>query len=362
MKIGDTVRFLNEVGGGKITRFLSKDMVAVEDADGFEIPILKRECVVIETDENNSPHPSPRTNKPAPAAVHRTETKSEEEPQPSFTPKAQERKGGNVLNVYLAFVPLDSRRMTETPFEAYLVNDSNYTLFFCYLSAEGHAWQTRYHGLAEPNTKILLEEFDKSDLNQLEHVALQLVAYKPDKPFLLKPAVQVELRIDTVKFYKLHTFQPTDYFEEPALLYPIVRDDTPARQVYVDAQALQQALSEKRRADVQPAKPVSSHAEKGKKGAGKDLVEIDLHINQLLDTTQGMQPKDMLEYQLSVFRNTMEQYKGKKGQKIVFIHGKGDGVLRRRILDELRHNYKTCQAQDASFQEYGFGATLVIIH
>ena len=40
-----------------------------------------------------------------------------------------------------------------TPFEAYLVNDSNYYLYYTYLSAEGKAWKTRSHGLVEPNTK-----------------------------------------------------------------------------------------------------------------------------------------------------------------------------------------------------------------
>ena len=57
----------------------------------------------------------------------------------------------------------------------------------------------------------------------------------------------------------------------------------------------------------------------------------------------------------------MEQYKGRRGQKIVFIHGKGDGVLRKAVIDELKHKYKTCTYQDASFREYGFGATMVTV-
>ena len=50
-----------------------------------------------------------------------------------------------------------------------------------------------------------------------------------------------------------------------------------------------------------------------------------------------------------------------KGKKIVFIHGKGEGVLRKNILQELKYRYKGCVWQDASFREYGFGATLVKI-
>lgn len=48
MKIGDKVRFLSEVGGGVVTGFRGKDIVLVEDADGFDIPMPVRECVVIE--------------------------------------------------------------------------------------------------------------------------------------------------------------------------------------------------------------------------------------------------------------------------------------------------------------------------
>jgi queuine/archaeosine tRNA-ribosyltransferase len=53
MKIGDKVRFLSEVGGGTVKGFQGKDIVLVEDADGFDIPMLLRECVVIDTDDYN---------------------------------------------------------------------------------------------------------------------------------------------------------------------------------------------------------------------------------------------------------------------------------------------------------------------
>ena len=49
------------------------------------------------------------------------------------------------------------------------------------------------------------------------------------------------------------------------------------------------------------------------------------------------------------------------GQRIVFIHGKGEGVLRQAIMKELTHRYKGHDVQDASFREYGFGATQVTI-
>ncbi len=92
-----------------------------------------------------------------------------------------------------------------------------------------------------------------------------------------------------------------------------------------------------------------------------DILEIDLHIDKLLYDTTGMENKDILEYQLNKFREVMELYKKKQGKKIVFIHGKGDGVLRRALMDELKRKYGSCRHQDASFREYGFGAMMITV-
>lgn len=375
MKIGDKVRFLSEIGGGVVTGFRGKDIVLVEDADGFDIPMPVRECVVIETDDYNVPTPAAKAAankkkaeeqqarsasvivKPASSTSSVIESSAERLAKPQVSVYRQpEMKGGDVLNVYLAFVPDDIKAVSTTPFEAYLVNDSNYYMYYTYLSAEGKSWTARSHGLIEPNTKLLLEEFEKSELNDRERVAVQLVAFKDNRSFAMKPAVSVEIRIDTVKFYKLHTFQNTDFFQTPALMYDIVKNDLSAKQVYVFAEDLQDALLQRKETDV-PAKPQTII----KRGGKNEIVEVDLHIGELLDDTHGMSNSEILNYQLDKFREVMEQYKNKREQRIVFIHGKGDGVLRKALLDELKRKYPVCKTQDASFQEYGFGATMVTI-
>ena len=246
---------------------------------------------------------------------------------------------------------------TTTACEAYIINDSNYYIHYTYLSVEGANWTLRATGEVEPNTKLFIEEFDRESLNSMERVSVQCLAYKRGKPFMLKPAVDAQLRIDTVKFYKLHTFCENDFFEQDALLYTVVENDKVVRPLVVDAKKLKQEMSRKIHDDEKP-KPTVQPARMRNK---KEPVVVDLHASQLLETTAGMSSGDILNYQMDVFRKTMETYKSKPGTTLVFIHGKGDGVLRRAILQELSYKYKKYPCQDASFQEYGYGATQVKI-
>lgn len=228
MKIGDKVRFLSEVGGGRVSGFQGKDIVLVEDEDGFDVPMRITEVVVIGEEDYDTRHVVEMKQKQkAQSAVPRVE---EEETEPAdrpiaFRAKPEERKGGDKLSAFLAFVPMNVKELTQTRFESYLINDSNYYLHYTLLSAEGLAYSVRATGEVEPNTKAFIEEFGREDLQGLEHLCVQMLAYKRDKHFMLKPPVNVPLRIDGVKFYKLHTFEENDFFEEPALIYTIIEND-----------------------------------------------------------------------------------------------------------------------------------------
>ena len=78
MKIGDKVRFLSEVGGGIVRGFQGKDTALVESEDGFEIPMLIKECVVIQTDDYNIPLKT--TSKPQQAPVEDEEEEEDDRP------------------------------------------------------------------------------------------------------------------------------------------------------------------------------------------------------------------------------------------------------------------------------------------
>ena len=228
MKIGDKVRFLSEVGGGKVAGFQGKNIVLVEDEDGFQVPMRLTEVVVVGDENYDTRHVVEAKATSVKAALAADDEEQETEPADkpiTFKAKPEERKGGDKLSAFLAFVPMNVKELMQTRFESYLVNDSNYYLRYTLLSAEGTAYSVRATGEVEPNTKAFIEEFGREDLQGLEHLCIQMLAYKRDKHFLLKPPVNVPLRIDGVKFYKLHTFEENDFFEEPALLYTIIEND-----------------------------------------------------------------------------------------------------------------------------------------
>ena len=379
MKIGDKVRFLSEVGGGRVSGFQGKDIVLVEDEDGFEIPTSVHDVVVVEQDDyamgkmiSAKMEAQQKAEEHAATELHQdsrsiksilndhdeqTDMHVDEydaaDREITFRAPVQEREGGNKLSAYLAFVPVDIKEITHTRFETYIVNDSNYYIHYSYLVAEGNAWTLKSVGEVESNTKLFIEEFGREVLNDMGRIGVQLTAYKKDKPFLLKPAIDVQFRIDPVKFYKLHVFEENEFFEQPSLLFTIVDNDEVARPLVVDSKRLKEQMYKDEK--------IIAHEGKKKRQKDDGTLVIDLHADELLETTAGMNAADILHYQLDVFKKTMDENKKKKGQKIVFIHGKGEGVLRHALVHELNYRYKSCTYQDASFQEYGYGATQVTI-
>lgn len=227
MKIGDQVRFLSEVGGGRVAGFQGKNIVLVEDEDGFEVPMRITEVVVVGDENYDTRHVvEVKVNAAKTAKSVHEEEESEPADRPiTFKAKPEERSGGDKLSAYLAFVPMDVKELSQTRFESYLVNDSNYYMRYVYMVAEGTAWTVRAMGEIEPNTKEFIEDFGREDLNTLEHCCIQILSYKRDKHFLQKPTVNADVRIDPVKFYKLHTFRENDFFEQPALVYTLIEND-----------------------------------------------------------------------------------------------------------------------------------------
>lgn len=379
VKVGDTVRYLNDVGGGRVVRLDGK--IAYVEDNGFENPVLASELVVIvPAGHVAAPHEANLmfNQKARDAATSR----KEEAPAhtvaavPAPLP-APETAHGDKLNLLLAFEPSSTKEFSKARFNAVLVNDSNYYLDFCCSrrGAEEREWTQVYRGTVAPNELIDLAVYTHEELPGLERIALQGFAYKQGKSFELKKAVDITLRPDLTKFHKLHCFRPTLYFDTPVLELTLLKEDKePTRtigEMQSDREREREArrLSEKFRVDARRKERGGKSGKSGKSAPDESnphkllpLIEVDLHIGELTYTTAGMDNSSMMELQLAEVRRTMKAHSRRIGQKIVFIHGKGEGVLRNAVLSLLKKEYPKATLQDASFREYGFGATLVTIH
>ena len=243
IKIGDKVRFLNDVGGGVVKNVKSNGIALVEDEDGFEIPCLISDLVAIETNEHN----------------------------------------------------VDVRKFDQ--------------------------WR-------------------KNDVKPKE-----------------------EIKMTSVNADKSSTVNGKQYLSAKTPSQEDMDENLEARVVRLEMQLAKISMRLERLEDARAAreKEKAEAKQQNKKRKEEELI-VDLHSYELLESTSGMSAGDIKRYQVDVFNKTMSEHIKEKGKKIVFIHGKGNGVLRKAVIDELKYKYKSCEYQDASFQQYGFGATMVIIH
>ena len=86
-----------------------------------------------------------------------------------------------------------------------------------------------------------------------------------------------------------------------------------------------------------------------------------MHIHHLTNSTKGMSNHEMLTLQLDTAKRQLEFAIRKRMQKVVFIHGVGEGVLKLE-LEYLFGRYNNVKYYEANYQKYGLGATEVYIY
>jgi len=340
INIGDKVRYLNETGGGIVTRLLDANTVMVlNEEDEFEIPTLKKNLVVVESAEGTTQQKKESTLKKSPSSVSSPSVKN-----PLYVEKE---------DVYMAFVPKEGFAPTDSPLELYLINDTKEVLLFGYFDEIDGKLQGRTAGNLDPNSKIMLWEYEQKELHELNACTFQILFYQQGKFDVRKP-LEKTIKIQAVKFHKESSFQESAYFHENVILHKLSTPSTNNQVEDLSQKEFKKIIREKESSG-------SSKPQQFKHGLKNEILEIDLHINALIDSVTGLSNADILEYQLNKFHEIMRQYQQKKGKKIVFIHGIGNGTLKKKVHDELQRKYRKHYQQDASFKEYGWGATMVTI-
>lgn len=122
-------------------------------------------------------------------------------------------------------------------------------------------------------------------------------------------------------------------------------------------------------ADVDDLSEIIKQKEAGKKPKSRRIrpkertlppMEVDLHIHKLVPKSGGMNNYEILTLQVETAKRQLEFAMKKRIQKVVFIHGVGEGVLKAE-LETLFNRYDNLKFYDADYQKYGLGATEIYI-
>lgn len=342
IKVGDKVKFLNDVGGGTVTGFVSKNMVNVSDEDGFEVPYLISELVNVSAPELNERGKNMETAPSREAAV----------PEPKYIePKGEIINGKNSPDFYFCLVPANPQNAVSGEIEVFVVNDSNFTLMFTYSYLKESGVEHQTSGTIQSNSRLKIDSLTQEDFSNLPDFAFQMVYFRDSEKELNQPFIK-KFKINPVKFYKASTFQTNSYFKKEALILKITPN--------VAENELDKITEEDFKTLVKQKTEESKNRSRVKKKSDEEVV-IDLHITELLDQPEGLSNREILEIQLEKVELEMNAAIREHVKRIVFIHGVGQGVLKQEVANLLNRKFKKYYFQDASFKEYGYGATMIIL-
>lgn len=351
-KIGDKVKLLNESGGGYIHKIISPSMVEVMIEDGFNIPYSTTEILKIDDQGTASQFFDEDFGK-APEAPSEEDLKmSHQVSTELFKRESLDLKKG----IYLAFVPQDQKWLMTGLIDIYFVNYSKYDVLFSFFLQAENGYSNKEYDVVEPQNKFLIETIDRDEINDWLNGHIQVLFIKNELNKVISP-LSKKFQLKGSKFYQENNYKHIDLLESNALIVEIGSMD------YQEMISKNDPI-EKKDTKIEP--PIKAKIKKVKTliethKTGSLEAEVDLHISALSDDYGHLKPQEIMDEQMEYFNKTIEDAMLHQYKKVVYIHGIGNGTLKKKLKDELK-GYEEIEVRDASFQHYGYGAIEVQIH
>ncbi len=349
-KVGDRVKFLNETGGGVVSKILSTSMVTVAIEDGFEIPTRISDLILLEDisdyygNEKSVELPDKSVGEPEP------EFENKIIPLVRFASKNQYPPG-----VYLAFIPQDQKWLMTGPIDIQIINSTGYEVLFSFFLREASGYSGIDYDVIPAGSRLQLETIQREEIEKWCHGVTQLLFHRDQDSKVLMPVNSV-FRIKPMKFYKDVHFQSSNLLQERAFIYRIhelkgsADITSPEAQEKYDVPQPEPVKAEL----VQPQTLIDGHR------IGPRIAEVDLHISSLVDDYSKLKNHEILTIQIQCFSSCLESALENHYYRVYFIHGIGNGTLKNAIL-ELLQEYGGLDFHDAPFEHYGAGAIEVNI-
>jgi hypothetical protein len=356
-KPGDRVRFLNTTGGGTVKKIINSFMVSVAIEDGFEIPTLTSELVIIENSGANG-RLFIRDSEDIPVAKPlQTEPVVQEEPDRVSSLQTKANEHSLPSGVYLAYVPHDQQWIMTGKIDIFLINHTGFDILYSFfLKDEEGKFSGIDYGSLSYDSKVAIESIVREDISQWSSGVIQVLFHMDESEKVLMP-VSTTFKIKGANFYKDHSFKECGLLNnQKAIVYTICElNRVPS--------TIEHILNEKEGLDLVP-----ESARKFVPGSAIDRyniapreAEVDLHISALRDNYEQLSPREILTIQIGVFERMLESAMANNYTRIVFIHGIGNGTLKQSLIDRIK-DYGDLEFRNASFTKYGNGAIELILH
>jgi hypothetical protein len=353
-RVGDKVKFLNDVGGGTIISFIDKKLASVQMDDGFEVPVKVSELLPDPEFSNtmgNTPGNSYQGKEDASTEAEKPEDTIDTGIGEDFTAV---NDYADEVKFYLIFVPMDEKNMFLSGFEVYLINDCDYNiLFHSAILNDKDEDQVKYleAGILESDTKYMIGELSWNQIKRNDSIMVQSICYAGES-YKYQEARETYFDLQLLKNRDLNYFASSDFFDGKVFLYSLTETFSEDKLAMSDHE-LERIIKEKESKE----KPIVPKPKKDPRA----VHEVDLHIHELLDDYRGLSNGEILNIQMEHFIEELENARKEKKGRVVFIHGVGNGKLKYEIHRVLDHKYAHLKYQDASFREYGYGATMVFV-
>lgn len=223
-KVGDRVRFMDDIGGGIVAKFIDKKTVAVRDEDGFEIPVSLANIVVVQSDDFFQREKTRDRSVPVEPAALTTAIASENPaPTQEETPNTAllgrlDPIEGDTLSFYLAFLP-GGNELND--FEVFLINDAAYRSFVVLSEYRpGNVSKALFAGFIEPDTKLKVLDLPQTYFRKEMDWGLSFLPFK-NVPYQYILPDTADIHLNPLKFFRQGCFQTNDFFDEDALVLQI---------------------------------------------------------------------------------------------------------------------------------------------
>ena len=315
MNIGDKVRLLHGKEEGVIVKISPSGRVEVEIEDGFRIPAMKNEIVVI-------------------SGAEKQYFGGQKESTPDQPTNFSKAKSSKEDGLFMAYIPLNDKDHS-----IYLSNNTDRDYILVATEVYGGNGQTIFAGQLK---KLTFQKLGEKSIQDFEEWPVFLVQFFPIHPKIekMEPSFERRLKFKASSFFKSKGTAPL--LDKSGFVFKL-SDQTKE----IDIKQLNEQLN------TEKTIPVLKFP--------KPPREVDLHIEHLTDESQSMSNSEMLRLQTETFEKNLNYAIASGMDEITFIHGIGNGVLRKEIHKYLSHLGNIKYFQDTQKSRFGYGATLVRI-